>query len=359
MCKSFVIIDCSYPINNRNEKIKESIKKEFRGSPVYIITWDRENQHNDFPNDYFVYKQPAKLGNAVEKLKGMRGYKRFIQETLDKLNPTIIIASHWSNLILTAKLKKPGQILIYENLDIPTGSWPVRKLSTYLEKRALKNTDLIIHASRFFKGLYKPEIAQLILENKPTFEATPKVKSGQSNFRIAYIGAVRYKEILINLIDAVKDISNVELFIHGSGEDLQALKEHAEGIHNICFTGRYDYSQIIPLYQNADLIWAAYPNKDFDVIYAISNKFHETVNLGIPGIFSQKTKLGDYVEEHRLGFTVNPYSVEAIKSLINHNIEDKQQYNDIISSMASYRLTQSTWDDNFKEIVDYINKTCQ
>lgn len=359
MCKSFVIIDCSYPINNRNEKIKDSIKKEFPESPVYVITWDRENQHDKFPDDYFVYKRPAKLGSAVEKLKGMRGYKQFIHDSLNKLNPSVIIASHWSDLILTAEFKRPGQILIYENLDIPTGSWPIRKVSAYLEGRALKKTDMIIHASRFFKELYNPKIKQFILENKPTFKATTQAKTLHSPLRIAYIGSVRYKEILANLVDAVKGNNNVELYIHGGGEDLQSLKEYADGISNIFFTGRYDYSQIIPLYQNADLIWAAYPNKDFNVVYAISNKFHETINLGVPGIFSQNTKLGEYVEEHCLGFTVDPYSVESIKSLILQNIENKEQYDCITQSMAAYRTTQTSWDEDIKEISDYIRKTCQ
>lgn len=355
MPNTFVLIDCSYPINTRNQKIIESIHKEFKDSHIYVITWDRENDCVEIPNNYFVYKRQARLGNAVEKLKGMKGFKKFIGSILNKLNPSVIIASHWSNLILTANFKKTNQKLIYENLDIPTGSWPIRFVSSFLEKIALKKTDLIIHASRFFQPLYSPSIQQIVLENKPTFEPNYRGQTSNKKLTIAYIGSVRYKEILTNLIDAIKDNENVILYIHGSGEDYKVLKDYAFSYKNIIFTGRYSYDKIVSLYHGADLIWAAYPNKDYNVVYAISNKFHESLFVGVPGIFSSNTKLGEYVEENKLGFTVDPYSVESIKDLISLNLDNHENYNTILDSMRKYRLTQKSWDEDFKQMLNYIN----
>lgn len=64
--------------------------------------------------------------------------QKYIKDTLNEIHPDIIIASHWSNLILVSGIKKRGQKLIYENLDIPTGGILIRKISQFLEKWALK-----------------------------------------------------------------------------------------------------------------------------------------------------------------------------------------------------------------------------
>ena len=92
-------------------------------------------------------------------------------------------------------------------------------------------------------------------------------------------------------------------------------------IKNVFFTGKYLYENVTQLYHNSDVVWAAYPNKDFNVVYAISNKFHESLYVGIPCIYSDQTKLAELVKEKNIGFVVNPYDISSIKNLFS-NIYD-------------------------------------
>ena len=84
-----------------------------------------------------------------------------------------------------------------------------------LESRKLKNFDLIIHASRFFKELYSPSIPQIILENKSTFDFKLEEQHTHSPFVVSYIGTVRYKEILERFVTAACSIEDIKVKIFG------------------------------------------------------------------------------------------------------------------------------------------------
>lgn len=350
----YALVDCSLPINSRNQKIIDTIKIYNPNAEIHIITWSREGKSIEQNQYLHAYKRVAPYADVKAKLQGMLGFKRYIGEILEQINPEVIIASHWSNLVLVSGFKKNYQVLIYENLDIPTGGSLIRAVSCYLERRALKKVDLIIHASRFFRPLYKDNIAQVILENKPRFSPDIKTNLVGNPLKIAFIGLVRYKDILMNLVDAVKDNEKYELYFHGSGEDASVMKEYCINYKNVFFTGPYNHSQLISLYHNSDIIWAGYPNKDYNVVYAISNKFHESIYTGVPCIFSTNTELATFVKKEHLGFVVDPYSPNDIKKLLDDISSGSVSIDNVKESMRNYLSKESSWDEDFKEILKYL-----
>lgn len=354
MKKVFAIIDCSIPINTRNQKIINSLKEFIPGCEVHVITWNREGIKLPEDTYFHAYDCIAPYADVIAKLKGMYGFKKYIGKTLDAINPDVIIASHWSNLVLTTGYKKKGQTLVYENLDIPTGGKLVRGVSRFLEFRALKKVDLILYASRFFKSLYPQSIPQYILENKPAYNPSLKEGGLGNPLKIAFIGSVRYKDILVNLVDAVKGNPKFELYFHGSGEDLPAMQDYCKGMNNVFFTGKYDYSTVVSLYHQSDIIWAGYPNKDFNVVYAISNKFHESLYVGVPCVYSDKTMLADFVKEQNIGFVVDPYNVDSIRGLFDAIAKGEIDMVKVKNTMIEYQKSETTWDEDFKQILHYF-----
>lgn len=350
----YALVDCSLPINTRNQKIIDTIKHYNPNAEIHIITWSREGKAIE-PNQYLhVYNRIAPYADVKAKLQGMLGFKKYIGESLERINPEVIIASHWSNLVLVSGFKKNNQILIYENLDIPTEGPLIRFISQCLERRSLRKVDLIIHASRFFRSLYKQNIAQVILENKPLFSPKEKIAPLGNPLKIAFIGSIRYKDILMNLVDAVKDCENYELYFHGSGEDLPEMKEYCKNYRNVFFTGPYKHSDVINLYHNSDIVWAGYPNKDYNVVYAISNKFHESIYTGVPCIFSINTELATLVKNENIGFVVDPYNPNEIKRLLKNISDGSINIDDVKESMKKYLKNETTWDDDFKEVLKYL-----
>lgn len=351
-----VIIDTSLPINTRNTKIENSFKESYPEAEVIILTWKRDNIEFDIPNNYIIYEAEAAYGNPLEKLSKMFGFAKFARKKIRDLLPDVIIASHWESLLITPTDLSCNPILIYENLDIPTGPYIIRRVIQFLERRKLKHFDLIVHASRFFKELYSENIPQIILENKSQFNFKVGSQDTHKPFVVSYIGTVRYKEILEHFVTAVSSIEDIQVKIFGDGHDLEHIKEFSKEYNNISFYGSYVFSQIPEIYGQSDLVWAAYPNKDYNVVYAISNKFHESIACGKPCIYADKTKLGDYVRNNNLGYTVDPYSEESIRSLIVKIKNDIADYETCKTNILSSNKCQTTWNQDFASIVSFINK---
>lgn len=355
--KKIVLVDESVPINTRNTKILDSLALSFPNAEIHVISWDRENKYQEDSSDkhYHLFKRPAKYGNKLHKLFGLLGYRKFCCAEIKNINPDIIIASHWNNLLMLPSLRK-NQMLIYENLDAPTGPLLGRKFLNLIEHYYMNKAALTIHASRFYTQIYPKNYPQLVLENKPTIQTQSVEYSPAKPLRIVYLGNIRYIEILKNLADAVKDNKNIIVYYHGGGPDYQQLVDYTQKMSNIVCTGGYKYEDIDKIYSNADVIWAAYPNKDFNVKYAISNKFHESMAYGVPAIFSDNTKLGDFANQSKIGFEVDPYSVTDIQALIDSFLSDKDKLSNAHIKLKSEYLKETSWNQDFISVVQHINK---
>ena len=71
MKKIIAIIDCSIPINSRNQKIINSIKSCYPDYDIHIITWNREEVSLNKENNFHAYHRIAPYANAKAKICGM------------------------------------------------------------------------------------------------------------------------------------------------------------------------------------------------------------------------------------------------------------------------------------------------
>lgn len=354
----FLLIDDSFPINTRNTKILQSIAQHYgEQARISVITWDRANDYTEPRAGYYVYQKASAYGQKFQKLMNLWGYRQFCHERIKSLKPDVVIASHWNNLLMVPKLNREKQMFIYENLDAPTEAYLIRKTCTMLEHWQMRRVDLTIHASRFYTELYSPKHRQLVLENKPAFPiSSVRAYHPHSPLKIAFIGLLRYPEILSVLIDSVRDDGRFQLFFHGDGHARKTLEEYAKGEPNVFFTGRYAYEDVASLYQQTDVVWAAYPNRDFNVKYAISNKFHESLAFGVPTIYAEQTRLGEFVEEQHIGVVVDPYSAQSVKTLLNHIATHPKNLEEMSENMQVFHQKQSSWAENFKDVTDCIDQ---
>lgn len=174
--KKICLVDSTYPINTRTNKIYKSLVKEYGYDFVYVIAWNRDGRNIEDNGNYFIFNRKAAYGSKIQKFINLLSFQKFIRKIFFNTKFDIVIASHWETLFLISKLKTKDMTLIYENLDIPTAENKcVLKILQYIEKMALRKTDAIVFASRFFAPLYsfyKKE--KLILENKPDGKFLPQ-----------------------------------------------------------------------------------------------------------------------------------------------------------------------------------------
>lgn len=353
-----ILIDESYPLNTRNSKILTSLAQAFPQAEMHILTWDRSGCFDGGMAGwhYHLYDRPASYGNKLQKLLGLGGYRKFCQAVIRQLQPDVIIASHWNNLLMLPRVDYHRQMVIYENLDAPTGPWLGRRLLGMIEHHYMKRIALTVHASRFYEEIYPHRYPQLVLENKPTLQTVATDYHPASPLNVVYLGIIRYIDILKNLVDAARDNDQIRLSFHGSGPDLQTLLDYTQGMPNVVCTGAYRYEDIGRLYDEADVIWAAYPNRDFNVRYAISNKFHESIAYGRPAIYADHTRLGQYAAEHHLGYEVDPYSPSSIRSLLDILSKDPAQLRDTHTALCTHKQTESTWNQDVEQLIAHIRQ---
>lgn len=349
---NIVIIDTGYPINYRNRKLVESFRE--KGDTVYVIAWNRDNNQKEIPEGYRVYECDSSYGNKWKKVVKLFGFKNYCYSVIKELKPDVIIASHWETLFLVPRLNRTKQKLIYENLDVPTGNFLERGIASLFERIKLRKVDLTIFASRFFYQLYSEHLPSFVLENKPNSGIHAVEKRREGPLVISYIGIIRYIEIIKNLIDAVRNDQRFFLYFRGSGPDLTEAKDYSKDASNIVFSGYYDYSAISGFYSESDLIWGVYPNDDFDVKYAISNKFHESLKYGVPCIYANKTKLAEFVMDKGVGLEVDPYSVQDIKKVFSEVYGGHINLADIRNRMINMSKTEGSWEEDFDGLYSKI-----
>ena len=151
-----LLIDSSYPINTRNNRLIVSLKRYLQNASIEYIAWNRDGREIAYSDkEICIYNVNSAYGNLLSKLFHLIGYYYFLRKNNNLKRPDVIIASHWDMLFLSSLMKKKEQILIYEDLDIPTARKNyLLKLLQRVETKALKKTDAIIFASRFFQPLY-------------------------------------------------------------------------------------------------------------------------------------------------------------------------------------------------------------
>ncbi|WP_159730176.1 glycosyltransferase [Sphingobacterium sp. 18053] len=352
-----LLVDSSYPINTRNIRIVESLRKRLNQSEVHIAAWNRDGRFDIDDKDikYHVFEKKAAYGNPLQKLIALFSYFFYLKRINASLQPKILIASHWDMLLLCSLLKSKDQKLVYENLDLPTAeSSFVRKILDALEKRSLKNTDLIIFASRFFQQRYDFfSGSKVVIENLPITENAlieKKYFYESDKLKISFIGTVRYFDVMKNLVDSIVGL-DVEVLFWGDGPDFARLKAYTSDNTQVKIFGSYEYNHIRDIYEVSDLVWAVYPSLDYNVKYAISNKFYECFKYCRPGIFATDTCLADVVKHEEIGFTVNPYDQQAIRKLIADAISNPELINKYKTNLGNFKGKRN-WEDNESTLVN-------
>lgn len=355
-----LLIDSTYPINTRNERILFSLSKLLgETADIRLLVWNRDNSKiADAGLHTYVHNEPAAYGNPLAKLLKLKGFGDYIRRVNKEFRPDYIIASHWEVLLLASRVTDKQQQLIYENLDMPTAGNPVvlRLLQT-IERRSLKKTAAIIHASRFYPDKYDffPG-KQILVENRPqraAVTATDVQTVVKGRLKVAFIGILRYFDVLKNLIDAAENLP-VDILFYGDGPDMGQLREYAAGRNYVQFFGRYKYEDIAGIYASVDLIWAVYPSDDYNVKYAISNKFFESMMLNKPAVFAENTELGKMVLSKGTGFAVNPYDKTAISELLQHVTSDTTRLNAMNRNIAASG-EKRYWEDEEQRLLELFD----
>ncbi len=215
-----------------------------------------------------------------------------------------------------------------------------------VEQFLLKRVTCVIVSSPEFRDQYYRRIYRgrtVLLENLPaklTWANFQREVSQDGCFRIGYIGIIRYRKSLLQLIEAVKILAaaGVSLkVVFAGGGNVDELLEDVEGRDQLFeVLGPYEYTRdITRLYRKIDLIYAVYDSYDLNCQLAMPNKFYESIISKIPILVAKNTFVEREVLRLGIGAAVMPVDVEGLVDLLRVATESRDWYADALTRLHS------------------------
>ncbi len=317
-------------------RIYNRINLEKEIGHVHLICWDRGNSMQRAPigDGYDVHIIKLKAGG--NPLKRLIPYDRFCRRAsalLNTIQPEVIHVQGLDMLKIACDYKKKSNKsvhIIYEVADIhrllidqqkSMVACVAQRYLRCLERRCEKQYDFIILTSQKYYDAYFVDYVSkekvLYMPNVPDLSAFHSYrKKEDGDFAVGYIGGVRYKQQMINLIQAAERTGD-RLFIAGFEDQPRIIEPMCQGKKNIEWVGRFDFKkQAAELYGKCDVMYSVYNADMHNVRVALPNKLYESVYCGIPLIVAKNTYLSEIVREWGVGVAVDHKSVDELVKVL-------------------------------------------
>lgn len=302
-----------------------------KGYEVEILCWDRERVYKDRPIEQFEnikvrrFFVDSKYGSGLKQifklLKFKKECKKYLKEEEEKVNYDYIHCHDLDGMLVGYLIHKKNDKLVFDMHEFyNSGSYAkiffiVKRLLNFLQNKSYK----IIHVNdkQIEKISEKNKSKLIYLPNYPEESKFQKVEHIEDkSLRIMYAGYVRHLIPMSNLIKAGKNLEEVKISIHGSGEIVEELEKLSVGCKNIELTGAYTHDQISSFYANADVVYIVYNKGNPNDETALPTKFFESIISGVPVIVSKDSLLEKTVKKYDIGFSVDGTNEQDVEKLI-------------------------------------------
>jgi len=319
-----------------------------RGNPVTIIAWDREAvfpEHETVDGVEVVRIRKVRSGYGAGWRQSVRIplFWREATQLARELAPDIVHCHDLDTLYAGARLKKAtGCRLIFDahehypslmSLYLP--GWIIKGLEWW-ERRLIRQADHTITASTVLAERYRQRgIAASVVGNfQPLapyerigeeviqgFRGELGVKPGE--MMVIYIGGFSRNRTLLPLIEAVKGIDNLKLFLWGEGHQKEAVQRavqaganHGSPLPYAQYMGWLPAEKVPLVARSADaMVYCLVPDYP-GAIYNAPNSLSIAMAAGLPIISNEVGDLGRYIRETGCGILLSFPDAQSIRKAI-------------------------------------------
>lgn len=356
-----------------NQRMNKRIQLEESIGNLHVVCWDRGNNmmtENVGQNHVmYVLDIPASSVPTKRILQFFTFYREALKK-LREIGPDIIHCQSLDTLMVACKYKDDFRDvkIIYEVPDIhpllaDRQNNPLKiVLQKYLRHEDIKleeKVDLLIITSEkyydsYFKNFYSREKV-LYFPNVPVLDAfTSFEKKDHGEFTVGFIGSVRYKKQLINLIEAGKQCG-VKILIAGLEVGEPEIEQMCKKTANCVWIGKFDYrKEVAALYEKCDAVYSVYDADEGNVRVALPNKLYECIYCGIPIIVAKNTYLENIVKQMGIGISVSHKDEKDTVDAICKLRDDHDFYEMMVKNCQAQRdgIDISVYN---KKLTDIIN----
>lgn len=201
----------------------------------------------------------------------------------------------------------------------------------WVVRRAKKRYTVCNSLKKIFEKEYKKPFAvlrnlpfSLTEKSKNNFDKTPKI--------LLYQGAVNDGRCVNTYIDMMEFLPECELHICGEGDLFKTLHQYSEGKkwkNKIVWHGKVSPEKLVPITQSAFLILNALEDLGKNYYYALSNKFLDAIQSGIPSINMNWPEFREIIAKYDVGLLIEEPNKDNILNSIQSIINHKNRYTEL------------------------------
>ncbi len=326
-----------------NPRIYKRIALEKQIGDLHLICWDRGDSMLERPIGDGYTVQVIQEKASRNPLKRLLPYKKFSKQAnafLDQIQPDLVHVQGLDMLKIACAYKKRSSKavkIIYEVADLhrllvdqqkSLIAKAAQKYLRFTDRRLEKQYDLLVLTSMKYYDVYfkdfVPKEKVLYMPNVPNLSAFGSYqKKAGGEFTVGYLGAVRYKQQMKNLIEA-SERAGVHAMIAGYEDQPMVIEPLCKDKANIEWVGRFDFNkQAAELYGKCDVMYSVYDADMHNVRVALPNKLYEAVYCEMPLIVAKNTYLAQVVEEWGVGVAVDHKSVDELADALKELRDNK------------------------------------
>lgn len=136
----------------------------------------------------------------------------------------------------------------------------------------------------------------------------------------SYVGAFRYPETVFRFAKIIGEkYPQHKFYFYGDSQLTPLAKELANKYGNVKYFGKFKSPEDLEgIYSTIDVVIACYDARTINEQIAEPNKLYEAICFCKPIVATENTFLAKQVNKMQVGFSINPYSDEAICDFINN-----------------------------------------
>jgi glycosyltransferase involved in cell wall biosynthesis len=167
---------------------------------------------------------------------------------------------------------------------------------------------------------------------------------------VTYVGNVGIAQNIETLVDAVKELKNIQVNIVGEGSRYKFLKSYAKKnqISNVEFFGKVPRDKMIDFYNQSSILFAQL-DKKFQA--AMPSKLYEYASTGLPIIYAGLGEAREFVDKLENCTTIDPGNSKALKQAIEKYIDS-----DIVISQKNREFIKENFirESQSSKLVDLV-----
>jgi hypothetical protein len=266
-----------------------------------VVYWNRDSQAE--PSDFKVIafnKRMVPNSSKSSKIINYALYSNFIKSVVKKNKyDFLVILTTVPAVFLSLFLREFKNRYI---VDIRDYSFEHVRFFKALMDLSLKNSAFNVISSPGFYELVKEKFrSKTYLCNNISYDLNKHTGNktttlGKAKVVIGFVGAIRYYDECVKLIEEIRNDSRFEFSFYGGGlvGERLALYCKSNNINNVFFNGRFTPSQKAEIYSNIDIIFNLYGNKTKGVKLALSNRFYDAAWYRKPILVNENTFMSKY-----------------------------------------------------------------